>query len=379
VGKWKDKFVIGLTGNIGTGKSVVRRMLENLGAYGIDADRIAHQATAQGSPAYVPVVEMFGKYILNPDGEINRTKLGQLVFSDPDALNTLEGIVHPYVIDAIDTIVRNVTRRVIVIEAIKLVESGLADACDSIWVTYTPREIQIQRLVEKRKMSVSDAENRIKAQTPQRAKISIADIVISNDGTLHATWELVSNAYHKIIPADVTENNEDPDLQPIKSRMKTVRGKPQDALKIAKLINKSIKPKKEISDKDIKATFGELAYLLIKNGEEIIGILGWQVENLVSKTIEIILDQDFSPIEILPKMIKAMEDESIKLQCEIALIFATEDMAKYPEIWSKLGYAIASEKSFKIKAWQEALSEFKRPNTVIYFKQLREERVLKPM
>jgi len=104
VSKWRGKYVIGLTGNIATGKSVVRKMLEHLGAYGIDADALSHRATAKGAPGYQPVVDAFGKWILEPSGQIDREKLGRLVFSNPDALRQLENIVHPLVQQAVDLI-----------------------------------------------------------------------------------------------------------------------------------------------------------------------------------------------------------------------------------------------------------------------------------
>ncbi len=91
--KWPEKFVIGLTGNIGTGKSVVRRMLEHLGAYGIDADALSHRAMAKGAPGYDPILNTFGTFILTPDGEIDRARLGRIVFADPQALSRLEA--HP--------------------------------------------------------------------------------------------------------------------------------------------------------------------------------------------------------------------------------------------------------------------------------------------
>src|SRR5690606_39488681 len=91
------KFVIGLTGNIATGKSVVRRMLEHLGAYTIDADALTHRVYAKGAPGYQPVIDKFGKWLLNKDNEIDRKKLGNLVFSDAEAMSQLEDIVDPYV------------------------------------------------------------------------------------------------------------------------------------------------------------------------------------------------------------------------------------------------------------------------------------------
>ena len=98
--KWPGKFIIGLTGNIATGKSVVRRMLEHLGAYGINADALTHRVLSRGAPGYQPVVELFGKRILNSDGEIDRDKLGKLVFNDLNALADLESIVHPFIMQA---------------------------------------------------------------------------------------------------------------------------------------------------------------------------------------------------------------------------------------------------------------------------------------
>ena len=116
---WPGKFVIGLTGNIATGKSVVRRMFEHLGAYTIDADALTHRAYSKGAPGYQQVVDKFGKWLVNKDGEIDRSKLGNLVFHDPEALSQLEAIVHPLVRQASEMLIQRATQRVVVIEAIK--------------------------------------------------------------------------------------------------------------------------------------------------------------------------------------------------------------------------------------------------------------------
>src|SRR4026207_2420014 len=102
VSKWPGKYIIGLTGNIATGKSVVRKMLEHLGAYTIDADALSHRVISKGAPGYQPVLDKFGSWLLGEDGQINRSKLGHLVFADKDALKQLEDIIHPYVLQAID-------------------------------------------------------------------------------------------------------------------------------------------------------------------------------------------------------------------------------------------------------------------------------------
>ena len=95
---WPGKSVIGLTGNIATGKSVVRTMLEYFGVVGIDADSIAHQSITPGAPGYQPVVDYFGESILDPDGQIDRRELGSLVFANSEALAKLESLVHPLVL-----------------------------------------------------------------------------------------------------------------------------------------------------------------------------------------------------------------------------------------------------------------------------------------
>ena len=139
---WPGKYVIGLTGNIATGKSVVCKMLEHLGAYSIDADALSHRAIAKGAPGYQTVLDTFGKWILGSDGEIDRGKLGRLVFNDPEALQQLELIVHPLVEKAVDVMIKRAGQPVIVLEAIKLLEGNLASGCDAIWVSYASESIQ---------------------------------------------------------------------------------------------------------------------------------------------------------------------------------------------------------------------------------------------
>ena len=192
--RWPGKYVIGLTGNIATGKSVVRKMLEHLGAYGIDADALAHRAISKGAPGYQPVIEMFGRWVLGPDQQIDRGRLGRVVFADPAALKILEGIVHPLVAQAIDLIARRASQPIVVVEAIKLVEANLHKNCDTLWVTYAPVDVQLSRLVRNRQIDEDDARRRIAAQPPQENKVALADIIIKNGGSYGDTWRQVSTA-----------------------------------------------------------------------------------------------------------------------------------------------------------------------------------------
>ncbi|HHY88349.1 MAG TPA: dephospho-CoA kinase [Chloroflexi bacterium] len=207
VSEWEGTYVIGLTGNIGTGKSVVRRMLEQLGAYGIDADVLSHRVTARNGPAYQPIVETFGSQVLREDGEIDRARLGKLVFSDPEKLSVLESIVHPLVRQAIDAEVSTASRPVVVLEAIKLLETSLRKQCDSLWVVYASPEVQLRRLVESRGMDEQDARQRIQAQPPQEEKVAAADVVIDNSGSVNQTMEQVTRAWNRLVPVPAENLN----------------------------------------------------------------------------------------------------------------------------------------------------------------------------
>src|SRR5258708_3262318 len=116
------------------GKSLVRKMLEHAGAYTIDADGLAHQVMAPGAPAYQPVIETFGKWILDKDGRVDRTKLGAVAFSHPEALARLEALTHPVVGQGIDTLITRAKQPIVVVEAIKLVDGVLGQQVDAIWV-----------------------------------------------------------------------------------------------------------------------------------------------------------------------------------------------------------------------------------------------------
>ena len=176
--RWPNKYVIGLTGNIAVGKSVVRQMLQHLGAYTIDADGLARQAMSPGAPAYKPVVAKFGQLILNPDKSINRAMLGNIVFSNPAALAQLEAITHPIIQQAVNTLVSRAKQPVVVIEAIKLLEGDLKQAVDAVWVVDARPQTQYTRLISKRKMSEEDAKQRILAQGPQGEKLKAANATV---------------------------------------------------------------------------------------------------------------------------------------------------------------------------------------------------------
>lgn len=376
--KWAGKFVIGLSGNIGTGKSVVRRMLEHMGAFGIDADAFSHRAIAKGAPGYSRVIATFGQWIVGPDGEIDRAKLGRLVFSDPAALAQLEAIVHPLVLQAVDWMIQRTNKPVIVIEAIKLLESNLGKVCDSIWVVYAPPELQAGRLMQKRGMSELDARQRILAQPPQEQKMASANVVIKNVSSFEDTWRQVAAAWQKVVPAPETSQ-----AAPVKGdtlpqgELTISRARPRDAEAIAGFINR-LKTDGKITAADVMGEFGDKAFLLLRVGERMIGVAGWQVENLVARTSEIVIDPALPIDKILPLLVTEMERSSKDLQCEASLVFTPKHLS-VDAVWKDLGYERRTPQSLGVSAWQEAASETLRPGAALYFKQLRQDRVLRPI
>jgi dephospho-CoA kinase len=372
---WPGKFVIGLTGNIATGKSVVRKMFEHLGAYGIDADALTHRAIAKGAPGYKPVVEMFGKWILGPDEQVDRARLGKIVFSDPIALAQLESIVHPLVREAVNVLVQRSKQRVIVVEAIKLLESPLREKCDRIVVAYAPEAIQQQRLIEKRKLSPEAARQRIAVQAPQREKISAADVVIRNDGTFEDTWYQVSGAWQEFFPAEEIHPRE------VSKRDNVVveRARPSEAAEIAAFINRLNEKSPPMNVSDIMAFFGEKAFLLLKVGEVLSGLAGWQVENLVSRTDSVYLGSTLPVPDAMRHLLNEVERSSRDLLCEVSLLFLSPKLARREEIWRSLGYEARTIQSLGVRAWEEAAQESMPHGTVLLFKQLRKDRILRPV
>ena len=409
--RWPNKYVIGLTGNIAVGKSVVRQMLQHLGAYTIDADGLSHQAMSPGAPAYKPVVENFGQFVLNPDKTINRTLLGRMVFGNPDAMKKLEAITHPVIGAAINTLVGRAKQRVVVIEAIKLLEGNLKDTVDEVWVVHAEPKTQYIRLVGKRKMSEDDAKQRILAQGKQGAKLKQADLVIKNEGNIEDTWKQVQAGWNTV--TDKLKAQQQPD----KTAAKTVAARPDE---LAKAVEESKQAKaaadeaaaaapvgadgvtikrgmpgnaetiagfiknatgKDIDRMDVIMSFGQKSYLLADNsGGATVGLVGWQVENLITRVDELYIKDNAQQEPVIYAMVKAIEDASRELQSEVSFIFlppgTTDTTVEY---FVKSGYELTTVKDIKIPAWREAVQEVFVDDMKILTKKLRKDRVLKPI
>lgn len=375
---WPGKYVIGLTGNIATGKSVVRRMLEHLGAYTIDADALSHRAIAKGAPGYQSMLDTFGKWVLGKDGEIDRSKLGNLVFNDLDALAQLESIVHPLVKQAATMLIQRAIQPVIVIEAIKLLESDLRKACDAIWVTTAPEEIQVERLIRKRGLTKEQALERIRVQGAQSDKAAAANLVIQNTGSYDDLWEQISKEWKKISPSGTADTI--PAIKKVElGEFSVQRGRPRDSAVIAEIITRLSKGQQQMKPEEVMAQFGDKAYLLLKLNNNVVGLAGWQVENLVARTTDLYLEDAIDPAKALDALIKEVERASGDLQAEASLLFPSAALAAQDAALKALGYEPRTPDTLGVQAWQDAAEESMSKDGVMFFKQLRQDRVLRPI
>lgn len=379
---WPGKFVIGLTGNIATGKSVVRRMLEHLGAYTIDADALTHRAYAKGAPGYQQVIDRFGKWLVGKDGEIDRVKLGTLVFNDPEAMAQLEAIVHPLVRQATEMLIKRSTQPVVVIEAIKLLEGDLRKVCDTIWVSNAPEEVQVERLMRKRGLAREKALERIHAQSAQSAKVAVANIVLTNTGSYDDLWKQVNAAWKEIIPGEAGSEVETPAAtQPAKTtgEFSVQRGRPKNSAAIAEFITRLSKGKRKVTADDVMADFGDKAYMLLNLDGKLVGLAGWQVENLVTRTTDIFIEEYVNMHKAFETLIKEVEKASSELQSEASLIFPLGDLSKQESLWNQLGYERRTPETLGVQAWQDSAAELITEGGALFFKQLRQDRVLRPI
>jgi dephospho-CoA kinase len=196
-------LIIGLTGPIGCGKSTVAAMLGELGGVVIDADDLVREVTAPGQPTLVAIEARFGEAVVRPPGLLDRAALAGVVFSDPAALRDLEAIIHPAVRRLVESRLERARREgdpFVAIEAIKLVEGGLAASCDEVWLVDCPAEAQRARLLG-RGMTADDIERRVASQGPDLAErlAPSADRIIDTRGSLESLRECVEDALAEVL------------------------------------------------------------------------------------------------------------------------------------------------------------------------------------
>ncbi|MDY0061803.1 MAG: dephospho-CoA kinase [Myxococcota bacterium] len=195
-------WVIGLTGGIACGKSLVAGILRSTGVEVIDADEVARQVVAPGSALLQQIVARFGPELRRPDGTLARDLLGQRIFANPDERRWLEQLLHPAIGEQVAARIGELGRQgrsLVVYEAALLVETGLHARLDRLIVVTTSPELQLARLVARGGLSREEAARRIAAQLPQEAKVALADLVIDNRGTPAATRQQTLAGFPRLV------------------------------------------------------------------------------------------------------------------------------------------------------------------------------------
>ena len=379
-----DKYVIGLTGNIATGKTLVLRMLKELGAYTIDADELAHILMRRGAPLYDRVVAEFGRYILDPDEEIDRGRLGEIVFAVPRALAHLEHITHPTIGAVTRRLIDNARADVVVVEAIKLLESDLADLCDAVWVVTATPEVQLQRLMTQRRMSAAQAMQRIQAQPPQADKVARANVVIDNSGDVVATWQTVQRHFAAIprraVAAEGTPEPLGASASDWLKQLQVRRAQRHDLASMAGILAQVTDGASPPDETHMLERFFSKGYFLAWSGTQLLGMVGLHTENLIA-TVDDIVVRSASLWPIVGRaLLEAVEADARQLSCEVALLFTRPDVgALAMALFERCGYQPKQPADIEIRMWREAAEDYAGDGSQLLIKRLLEHQVLKPI
>jgi dephospho-CoA kinase len=233
-------------------------------------------------------------------------------------------------------------------------------------------------LTRKRNMSREEALQRMNAQGAQTQKIAAADVVIRNLGSYDDLWKQVVEAWKEHIPVSMPVEAA-PAKEVAADKFSVARGRPKDCEVIASLIGRLSGGRQTPSADEVMAQFGDKAYMLLQIDRAPVGIAGWQVENLVVRTTDLYLEPEVDLEPALAKLIGEIEHVSGDLQCEASLVFPSPELAANRQLWAKLGYADRLPDSLGVQAWTDAAKESMPSDATLLFKQLRTDRVLRPI
>jgi dephospho-CoA kinase len=198
-------IVVGLTGGIATGKSTVAAIFEAAGAHWIDADRIAREAVRKDTPAYREIVAHFGTEVLQENGEIDRKRLGAIIFSNPTEQRALERIVHPEVRKEINRGIAEIRQQtpdaLVIVDIPLLFEAGMQKGLCAVIVVYAPEHLQLERIMTRDGLTRPEALARIRAQMPIESKKTLATYLIDNSGSFESTRAQTLAVYRQLTTA----------------------------------------------------------------------------------------------------------------------------------------------------------------------------------
>ncbi len=386
------KYVIGLTGNIAAGKTVVLRMLQELGAHIIDADELARALMRRGGPLYDKVVAEFGHYILNEDEEIDRGKLGEIVFAAPRALAHLEHITHPTINAVARQLIASAETGVVAIEAIKLIESGLARECDAVWVVTATQDVQRQRLMAKRRMTGPQAMLRINAQPSQEAKVASADVVIDNSGDILETWGTVRRHFAAIpcVAATTPELAQSPaaaaamsglEALPVElpEQLQVRRARRTDLAAMATVLAHAWRGEPPLDEHQLMQRSMSKGYFLAWEGQQLLGLAALHVEDLIARVDDYAVTSFALWPSVGKALLDAVEDDARQLSCEVVMLFVRPDAGPLATIlFEKNGYQKQRSANLPVKTWREAAEDYAGEGIELMVKQLGEHQATRP-
>lgn len=419
-----NKLIIGLTGNIATGKSAVLRLAAERGALVIDADKLVHELLNHNSDIQAAIALAFGPEVRLPDGRIDRQALGNIVFQDADAMRDLEMMIHPAVRRAIYATISQSEAPIVIIEAIKLLEGDLATICDQIWVTRCSTKRQMQRLLICRGIDQQAAQKRIEAQPPQEEKVARADVVIDTDGLMQATetqfnlaWERLPDlaevemkefalpddpapftqqpapqpqapsrpqpqrpAQPKAAPARSTAGaptlKEAAPLPPVErpDDLDIRRARPSDIPAILLLMQQATGGKVKMKRADLLMALGERSYFLGQRNGEVRAVLGWNIESRVASVDQVFIHPPEETAVVGAAILEEIEESADQHIAELVVIFVPLETTT-PELKQLLaarGYTAVAKLSDLPKAWQTGIKEHQPEDTEFFIRILRE-------
>ncbi len=405
-----SKLIIGLTGNIATGKSAVMRLVNDFGADVIDADAIVHELLNNNTDLQQAIENAFGADVRREDGRIDRAALGGIVFGKEGAMNQLERLIHPSVRANVHAKIKKSKRDIIFIEAIKLLEGPLADICQQIWVTRCSKQKQLERLRVCRGMSTPDAAVRIKAQSSQADKVAMADVVIDTNSFFDNTLSQVELAWDRLPSVDTLDPVTLPDpseIAPIKPKMVTKaassapigsvkvelkrpdpippmerpegmevrRARPADIPSVLLLIQKATDGKLKMTRTDLLMALSERSYFIGRIGTEVTTVIGWSVDMQVGLIDEIFVYPPEAVHSTMTAVIEDIEKSADAHICETLNVFLTEDTPDdIRDLFIERGYLDVPMEQLP-HAWQIALTESQPEDTEFLLKVLREDRL----
>lgn len=398
------KLIVGLTGNIATGKSAVMRLAAENGALVIDADKIVHELQDRDAELQAAIGVAFGREVRLDDGRINRRALSKIVFDDPQAMADLEAMVHPYVRREIARRIKESENPIVFIEAIKLLEGVLAKACHQIWVTRCSRQRQLDRLRICRGMDTETAVARIKAQSSQEEKVAQADVVIDTEGLMTDTEIQFRMAWKRLPDPRLAGTRLLPELppqMPVKAApppasppvmatavpeaapqpverpagLEVRRARPADVAAMLLLMHKASNGAIQMKRAELLMALSERGYFIGQIGTEISAVMGWNIDSQVAR-----IDQIFiHPLEATTTtglaILEEVEQSADAHVCEIILAFIADDAPpEIEQMFDHQAFGPANPANLP-PAWQRAVDESQPNDTHFRLKVLRDRRL----